>query len=99
MKRKISAKEKVKLLRELLGNSRSISEISEEYGINPNLIYRWKKQLFEGAEEIFIPKQNRKETKKDMEIKKLKAELAKKEKAISYLVEDNITLKKNLGEY
>ncbi len=98
-RRKIRAEEKVMILRELLENARSVSELSEQYGISPNLIYRWKKQLFEEAIEIFKPKQNKDETKKDREIKRLKEKLAKKETAISYLLEDNIALKKNIGEY
>jgi len=98
-KRTIRAEEKIIILRELLENNRSISELSEQYRVNPNLIYRWKKQLFEQAVEIFQPKQNKNEDKKDREIKRLKEKLAKKEAAISYLVEDNIMLKKNIGEY
>ena len=98
-RRKIRAEEKVKILRELLENNQNISELSEQYGVNPNLIYRWKKQLFESAVDIFEPKQNKKESQKDREIKMLKEKLAKKESAISYLVEDNIMLKKNIGEY
>jgi transposase-like protein len=96
--RKINAEQKVIILRELLENDRSVSQLSEEYGVNPNLIYRWKKQLFEEAVEIFKPKSKKDETKKDREIKKLKEQLTKKETAISYLLNDNIALKKNLGE-
>ena len=98
-RRKIRAEEKVIILRELLENNRSISELSEQYRVNPNLIYRWKKQLFESAVEIFQPIRSNNDSPKDREIKRLKEKLAKKEAAISYLVEDNIMLKKNIGEY
>ncbi len=54
-RRKIRAEEKVIILRELLENNRSISELSEQYEVNPNLIYRLKKQLFESAVEIIFP--------------------------------------------
>jgi transposase-like protein len=73
--------------------------LAEEYAINPNLMYRWKKQLFEEAEEIFKSKSKKNETKKDREIKKLKEQLIKKETAISYLLNDNIALKKILGRF
>ena len=53
-RRKIRAEEKVIILRELLENNRSISELSEQYEVNPNLIYRLKKQLFESAVEIIF---------------------------------------------
>ena len=94
-RRKISAEQKVIILRELLENSRSISELSAEYNINPNLIYRWKKQLFEQAVEIFTQKSNKKETLQDREIEKLKTALSKRETAISVLLQDNIELKKS----
>ena len=94
-RRKISAEQKVIILRELLENSRSISELSTEYNINPNLIYRWKKQLFEQAVEIFAQKSNKKETLQDREIEKLKTALSKRETAISVLLQDNIELKKS----
>jgi hypothetical protein len=32
----------------LLENQESISVVSEKYGVNPNDIYRWKKQLYAG---------------------------------------------------
>lgn len=97
-KRVITPEQKVIILRELLENGQSISQLSKQYGINPNLIYRWKKQLFEEAVEIFKHKSKSFETKKDREINKLKEQLAKKETAIFYLLNDNIALKKNFGE-
>jgi transposase/putative transposase len=99
-KRKISAEKKVEILRELLENSKSIAEIAEENGVHPNLIYSWKKTLFEGAVELFVPKSKKNESKKDREITKLKEKLAKRETAISELLQDNIELKKKYnGEY
>ena len=99
-RRKISAEQKVIILRELLENSRSISELSEEYKVNPNLIYRWKKQLFEQAVDIFKFKANKEGSIKDREIDKLKTTLSKRETAISVLLQDNIELKKKyIGEY
>ena len=52
-RRKISAEQKVKILRELLDNDVSITDLAEKYGIHPNVISRWKKELFEGAVGIF----------------------------------------------
>ena len=41
-----TAEGKVKILREHLENQVSISELSERYRIHPNMIYKWKKELF-----------------------------------------------------
>jgi transposase-like protein len=45
----LTATQKTQILRDLLENQESISVVSEKYGVHPNDIYRWKKQLFEGA--------------------------------------------------
>ena len=51
-----TASKKVEILREHLENQVPISEIARRYGINPNLIHKWKKQLFEGAVDTFSRK-------------------------------------------
>jgi transposase-like protein len=51
--KKVPKTKKVEILREHPENSRSISELSEQYGVHPNQIYKWKEQLFEGALETF----------------------------------------------
>ncbi len=94
-KRVITPEQKVIILRELLENGRSISQLSEQYGINPILIYRRKKQLFEEVAKIFKHKSKTFQIKKDRESYKLKQQLEKKETAIFYLLNDNITLTQN----
>ncbi|MEW6509257.1 MAG: transposase, partial [Bacteroidota bacterium] len=39
------------ILRELLENKVQIGELSEKYGIHPNVVYNWKKTLFEKGEQ------------------------------------------------
>ncbi|MFZ6033700.1 MAG: transposase [Melioribacter sp.] len=51
-RRKFSAEQKVRILREHLENQMPISTISENYDIHPNVFYRWK-QLFESAVDNF----------------------------------------------
>jgi transposase len=43
----------VKILREVLEDGKPVSQVAEEYGVHPNLILNWRKQLFEGAPKIF----------------------------------------------
>ncbi|HID38064.1 MAG TPA: transposase [Calditrichaeota bacterium] len=52
-RRKFTAEQKVRILREHLENQIPVSTICERYHIHPNVFYRWKKQLFEGALAIF----------------------------------------------
>jgi transposase len=99
-KKRYSSEEKTIILREHLENQQSISELAEKYGIHPNAIYRWKKQMFETAP-TNLSKRNKQTEKKQSQllsrIAELEATLAKRESLIAELVEDNIYLKKKTG--
>lgn len=104
-KKKIySAEEKAIILREHLENNIPISDLAEKYGIHPNAVYTWKKQLFEQAPQVLSRKKKSIEqsTKNEQEqrIAELEALLARREKLISEIVSENIDLKKNTnGDY
>ena len=93
-----SAEQKVMILRELLENNIPISQLAEKYEVRPNDIYNWKKKLFESATDIFAPKisapkQTSAEQKK---IEKLQSKLKDRDEAISYLLRENIEIKKSI---
>jgi transposase len=93
-----TAEQKVMILRELLENNVPISQLAEKYEVRPNDIYNWKKKLFESATDIFtqkssIPKQASAEQKK---IEKLQSKLKDRDEAISYLIRENIEIKKSI---
>ena len=46
-RKRYTAEEKVKILRELQENGKTISHAAEEYGIHPNNIFKWRKQHLE----------------------------------------------------
>jgi transposase-like protein len=54
-----SATQKVEILREHLENQVPISDLARRYGVHPNLLHKWKKQLFEGAVESFGTKRQK----------------------------------------
>ena len=45
--KRYTAEEKTKILRELQEGGKMISQISEEYGIHPNNLFKWRKQHLE----------------------------------------------------
>ena len=66
---------------EALQEEKTLSELSEQYGVNPNVISRWKKEVLEQLPEIFSKKRGKqvKESKQKeeelyKEIGKLKVE-------------------------
>lgn len=93
-----TAAQKVMILRELLENNVPISQLAEKYGVRPNDIYNWKKRLFESAAEIFIPKpvNSRQTSTEQKKIEKLQSKLKDRDEAISYLLRENIEIKKSI---
>jgi len=94
-KRKFTAEFKVKIVREHLENQVPVAKLCEQYEIQPNLFYLWKKEFFEGAVKSFGKKKNNK-TDND-KIKRLEEKLRDKDGLISEIVEDNLRLKKKLN--
>jgi len=52
-RRQYSADWKAKIALEAIKGQRTIQEIASHYEIHPTLVTHWKKQLLEGAAEIF----------------------------------------------
>ena len=91
--------QKVMILRELLENNVTISQLAEKYNVHVNDIYNWKKKLFESAADIFnfkSDKQTNSAAEKKIEV--LEEKLKNREEAITYLVTETIELKKNINE-
>ena len=90
-KKRFTPEQKVIILRELLENKLSISQLAEKYGIHVNDIYSWKKKLFENASEIFANTVNKPSKAEDNSSKVLQLEekLRKRDEAISILLREN----------
>lgn len=97
-RQRFSPEKKVEILREHLKNQVPISELCEKYGVHPNLLYRWEKELFEGGIGVFsglLRKRNGKERVVEQE---LKAKVQQLQEVIAWLTEENMVLKKSTGE-
>lgn len=97
-RKRYSPEKKVIILRELLENNISVSELAEKYGIHPNDIYNWKKKLFEGATEILQNKngKSKSSSKEEKKISKLESKLKDRDEAIAMLLKENIEIKKSI---
>ncbi len=95
--KRMSAKEKIFIMRELLENNMQLGELAEKYHLHPNLIYNWKKILFEKGEMIFEDRRERTSAKAEEKLSRLEQKLRDKDSLISEIVEDNIRLKKKLS--
>jgi transposase-like protein len=96
-RKRFTPKEKVKALREIFEDGKSVSTVAEGYDVHPNNIFTWRKQLFEGAEQIFEIK--RPDVSAKAEGRKtawLEAKLKQKDEVIAELAEELLSLKKRV---
>ena len=100
-RRQFSAQEKVEILRLHLLEHKPISEVCEQYQLNPTVFYRWQKDLFDHGTAAFDRAENgsadRTARKVQKEVVQLKAKLASKDEVIAEIMAEQVRLKKTLG--
>jgi len=90
-----TSEEKIKILREVLEEGKSISSVAEGYGVHPNLILNWRKQLFENAIQTFeIKRPEITEKAHEKKTKELEGVLRNKDNVIAELAQELLELKK-----
>lgn len=94
-----SPKEKVAILRRHLLDHVPVSQLCDEYHLQPTVFYRWQKQFFEQGDSAFTqPAGNNSTAPLEQKITALEAKLARKNEVVAELLEDHVRLKKELGE-
>lgn len=92
IKNTYSPEEKVRMVLEGLSYPDGIAKYCRSKGIRDTLFYKWKNQLEKNAKLVFA--QPAKETAAEV---RLRDELSRKDRIISELVAENLTLKKKTG--
>jgi len=94
-----SPKEKVAILRRHLLDHLPVSQLCDEYHLQPTVFYRWQKQFFEQGDSAFAaPTKNNSSSPFEQKISALEQKLARKNEVVAELLEDHVRLKKELGE-
>ena len=83
---------KAKIAIEALKGDRTIAEIASDHQVHPNQVTLWKKELLEGAPELFERKGKNKKPEKDTEKDDLYRQIGK-------MKVENDFLKKKLDPY
>ena len=93
-----ATEEKALILKRHLVEKVPMSDLCDEYDLQPSQIYRWQKQLFENAAAAFRRINKQAEDAKDRKIVSLEEKRVKKNEVVAELLEDHVQLKKELGE-
>lgn len=90
--------EKVTIIKRHLVDKIPVSNLCDQYNLQPTVFYRWQKEFFEHGSAAFDKPKSRKEAKQERRIKELEKKLQTKNEVLSELMEEHVKLKKNLGE-
>ena len=96
-RRTFSAEEKVSILCRHLVDKVSVSDLCDEYGLNPTIFYRWQKEFFENGTAAFERRSDGRERKLEEKVVALTAKLTHKDEVIAEIMEAHVALKKHLG--
>lgn len=95
-RRHLSPDEKLKIIEEARAPGATVAEVLRRYQVDAPSFYKWERDAKAGAREALKGKQRSKVDRRDEEIERLKAELARKRELIAEIAEENLTLKKGL---
>ncbi len=90
--------EKIGILRKHLLEGAAISDLCDQYSMEPSMFYRWQKELFESGRLVFQKGTDSENAKLEKKISYLEQKLTKKNEVLSELMEEHVALKKNCGE-
>lgn len=90
--------EKVFILKRHLVDHVAVSDLCDEYQLQPTIFYGWQKQFFENGASAFVRDTSRQKRVEEQRIQQLEDKLRRKHEVLSELMEEHIQLKKELGE-
>lgn len=92
-----TGQEKVFILKRHLIDQVAVSDLCDEYNLQPTVFYRWQKEFFENGSAAFEKAHGRRKNAERQRIEQLEAKLQIKNDVLSELLEEHVQLKKDLG--
>lgn len=96
--RQFSPEDTVRILKRHFTGHEPISDVCRSEQIAPTQFYAWQKTFFEQGAAAFQRENAKKQQAQAKEVEELKSKLHRKNAVIAELTEENIDLKKGLGE-
>ena len=101
-RRHFSAVQKAEIVRRHVAGKEPVSNLADEFNVQPTQIHGWVKQVLDQAERAFEKTTTRAAKRaddgKDRRIAALEEKLVKKNEVVAELMEEHVQLKKELGE-
>lgn len=102
-RRQFTSDEKATILRRHLLDRIPVSDLCDEYKIQPSLFYVWQRQAFENLGMALEDRRTKRvesvaSAAQQEAIEKLEAQIRKKDSIIAFVSEEHLALKKKLGE-
>jgi len=94
----LTPEQKVAVLKRYLVEKTPISDLCDEFGIQPSQVYQWQKLLFENGVAAFQRSNRRAEDAQERKVTALETKLQQKNEVIAELMQEHVELKKELGE-
>jgi len=99
-RRYFTAEKKTQVVRRHLADKVPVSDLADEFGIQPSQIHIWVKQVLDQAEKAFgrLGSPRGKEKAKEAKVAQLEEKITTKNEVIAELMEENVKAKKANGE-
>lgn len=90
--------QKVAILKRHFIEKVPVADLCDQYGLPPNVFYRWQKQFFENGVLAFQRQSGPKANGLERKVTILEQKLTQKNEVLAELMEEHVALKKSLGE-
>lgn len=101
-RRQFSTEQKVAILRRHLVDKVPVSDLCDEYKLQPSVLYQWQRHLFENMAGAFDMAAgtgvSQREKQLAQKVEHLEAKIARKDSVIAEISAEYVQLKKELGE-
>ncbi len=98
-RRHFTAEQKAQIVRRHLAGKEPVSQLADEFGVQPSQIHLWVKQVLDQAERAFQRSGNRRgDQAQERRLEQLQTKLVQKNEVIAELLEENVRAKKASGE-
>lgn len=101
-RRQFSTEQKVAILRRHLVDKVPVSDLCDEYKLQPSVLYQWQRHLFENMVSAFEGAAgtgaSQREKQLAQKVEYLEAKLARKDSVIAEISAEYVQLKKEFGE-